>query len=257
MLSQPTEYDWEKRLSTYGFEVFRGVYAADEMKSVAADLVASLHRAASDEQSAVPIRARDGVIYAARNLLDVFPFARTIWDRTRLREALIGLLGEKCGLVRGLYFDKPPEQSWSLPWHQDKTIAVSDNRLPTTYFRNPTRKEGVSHVEAPTDLLQQMLTLRIHLDDVTNANGPLMVLPGSHKQWSAADMATAKAGEATAVLAAAGDVLLMRPLLAHCSGKSHADCQLHRRIVHLEFAAHRELPDGFSWHRFFAVGGSA
>ena len=77
--------------------------------------------------------------------------------------ALAEVLGEECGLVRGLYFDKPPDQSWSLPWHRDQTIAVADNRLPTTYFRNPTKKEGVLHVEAPRELLQQMLTLRIHL----------------------------------------------------------------------------------------------
>ena len=47
-----------------------------------------------------------------------------------------------------------------------------------------------------------------------------------------------------------GDVLLMRPLLAHNSGRSHPETTRHRRILHLEFAGLAELPDGFAWHTF-------
>jgi hypothetical protein len=45
-------------------------------------------------------------------------------------------------------------------------------------------------------------------------------------------------------------VLLIRPLVAHCSGKSHPDTRRHRRILHLEFAASPHLPDGYAWHDF-------
>jgi hypothetical protein len=47
-------------------------------------------------------------------------------------------------------------------------------------------------------------------------------------------------------------VLLMRPLLAHCSGKSHPETTRHRRILHFEFAADPHLPDGYIWHNFIA-----
>ena len=80
-----------------------------------------------------------------------------------------------------LYFDKPPGESWALPWHKDLAIAVRDNRLPSDHFARPTTKYGVPHVEAPAWLLERMLTARLHLDEVTDENGPLRVLPGSHR----------------------------------------------------------------------------
>ena len=91
------------------------------------------------------------------------------------------VLGPEFGLVRGLYFDKPPDATWSLPWHQDKTIAVKFNDKPSQRFRRPTKKAGVPHVEAPDDVLREMLTLRIHFDNVDAQNGALQVLPGSHR----------------------------------------------------------------------------
>jgi hypothetical protein len=55
------------------------------------------------------------------------------------------------------------------------------------------------------------------------------------------------------ILVSAGDVLLMRPLLAHSSGNSHEGTQRHRRIVHLEFASAAPLPDEYEWHDFHPV----
>ena len=101
------------------------------------------------------------------------------------------------------------------------------------------------HVEAPLEVLKQMLTLRIHLDDVTPDNGPVRVLAGSHL----ASAPPAGDREVT-ILAKGGDVLAMRPLLYHCSSSASADSHLHRRIIHLEFAGCRELPDGFGWRHF-------
>ena len=52
------------------------------------------------------------------------------------------------------------------------------------------------------------------------------------------------------ILVERGDVLAMRPLLAHSSPNSHVESRRHRRILHLEFAGWATLPDGFAWHRF-------
>jgi hypothetical protein len=52
------------------------------------------------------------------------------------------------------------------------------------------------------------------------------------------------------ILVERGDVLLIRPLVGHCSSRSHPNTARHRRILHLEFAADRELPDGYAWHDF-------
>ena len=167
-------------------------------------------------------------------------------------ETLAAILGPQFGLVRGLFFDKPPDRNWALPWHRDLTIAVRDNRLPSRLFGKPTVKAGVPHVEASRELLDQMLTMRIHLDDVTEQNGPLQVIPGSQRGENGLPLREREA-VGRSILANRGDVLLMRPRLLHRSNHSHPDSRRHRRILHLEFAAEVELPDGFAWHTFVGV----
>ena len=92
-----------------------------------------------------------------------------------------------------------------------------------------------------------MVAVRIHLDDVSPRNGPLKVIPRSHHTGK-----VLKLGETPpkSIFANQGDVLLIRPLVAHCSDRSHPDTRDHRRILHLEFAASAELPDGYRWHDF-------
>ena len=103
------------------------------------------------------------------------------------------------------------------------------------------------HVEGSEDVLGAMLTARIHLDEVTDENGPLKVVPGSHLTGKVMSLADAPI---RTLYAEAGDVLLMRPLVAHCSNRSRPETRRHRRILHLEFAASAELPDGYAWHDF-------
>jgi ectoine hydroxylase-related dioxygenase (phytanoyl-CoA dioxygenase family) len=134
-----------------------------------------------------------------------------------------------------------------LAWHKDLTVAVRDHALPSEQFRKPTLKAGVPHVEARCALLRQMLTLRIHLDDVTDENGPLRIVPGSHRSGK---QAVALPADPAVLHARAGDVLAMRPLVSHSSGASTPGTQRHRRVLHLEFAGCEELPDGFCWHDF-------
>lgn len=238
-----------------GFVVIPGIYSFEECRAIAQELTAALEARRDDSGT---LQRASGVIYGARNLLEAFPPARDLWRRRPLVDLLIAALGPRFGLVRGLFFDKPPESTWSLPWHQDRTIAVTDNTIASPRFKSPTRKAGVPHIEAPDEVLEQMLTLRIHLDAATDENGPLVVLPESHRGAGVppADVESdaRQGGRLPRVIhAAAGDVLAMRPLLYHCSGSSLPDTARHRRIVHLEFAAAPELPDGFCWHQFSSV----
>jgi Phytanoyl-CoA dioxygenase (PhyH) len=193
------------------------------------------------------IRSPGGSVYAARNILQLWPQVADVWRQPPLPELLTRILGPSFGLVRVLYFDKPPEQTWALPWHKDLTIAVKNKRLPGTHFSHPTIKAGVPHVEASREVLENMLTVRIHLDDVTPENGPLKVIPGSHRTGKLMELGEVMPQE---ILARAGDVLLIRPLVAHCSNRSQPETTRHRRILHLEFAASPDLPDGYEWHDF-------
>lgn len=223
-----------------GCALTRNVFTTEECAEIIAKIEAGL---SACEDQAAALRRRSGSLYGARNVLQLIPSTREVWRRTPLIELLREVLGADVRLVRGLYFDKPPTATWSLPWHQDLTIAVRDNSLPSSVFTRPTRKAGVPHVEAPREVLGQMLTLRIHLDAAVPENGPLQVLPGSHHA-TAADFGQFAP---RTILSDAGAVFAMRPLLAHCSGISQPGTTLHRRVLHLEFTGLHCLPDGYEW----------
>jgi hypothetical protein len=228
-------------LETNGFALLNGVFSDTQVQ----ELLAELRRVLSAQSEGV--LGRDGVAYAARNLLELWPAVADVCRLHPLPSLLQQILGPEFGLVRALFFDKPPGSSWALPWHKDLAIAVKDNSQFGPGFSHPTTKAGVPHLEAPVQLLEQMLTARIHLDTVTPANGPLRVIPGSHrsgKQMSLGDVSP------RAILANAGDVLLMRPLLAHASNHASADTTQHRRILHLEVAGCRVPGDNTEWHDY-------
>jgi hypothetical protein len=226
-----------------GFTLIRGAFTPADCDRLLAEWAAAC--ATGDDGL---MRSATGAVYGARNLLDRWPGVLDVVRQRVLAETLRTVLGPDFGLVRVLYFDKPPGESWALPWHKDLAIAVRDNRPPSAHFRRPTRKYGVPHVEAPDWLLEQMLTARLHLDGVADENGPLKVLPGSHRGGKAG---TGDDTE-TKILCERGDVLLMRPLLSHCSGHSRAGTARHRRILHFELSPIPELPDGYEWHTFVA-----
>lgn len=225
-----------ERLASDGFVVIPAVFSAGQIDTIRAALADAFEKDANGST----MRSSDGSVYGARNLMQLWPGVTDAWRQPPLPALLHEALGSRFGLVRVLYFDKPPEQSWALPWHKDFAIAVKNNRLTSAHFARPTTKIGVPHVEAPTWLLEQMLTLRLHLDDMTDENGPLKVLPGSHRGDESQPPVTIFGGR--------GDVLAMRPLLSHCSNRSKDGTTLHRRILHFEFSGVAELPDGYEWH---------
>jgi ectoine hydroxylase-related dioxygenase (phytanoyl-CoA dioxygenase family) len=235
---------WLDTLERDGYTVLSNVFSNEAVTNIVRSLEDIFGERIGEEAS---IRGDEGVIYAARNILTLWPEAADVWRVAVLMDSLTAVLGPSFGLVRILFFDKPPGQTWALPWHKDLTIAVRDNQLLSREFTKPTRKAGVPHVEAPQFVLESMLTVRIHLDEATMENGPLKVVPGSHRTGKTL---TLDLTPPVCVLAKRGDVLLMRPLLAHCSGKSHLGTERHRRVLHLEFAASLELPDGYAWYEF-------
>jgi hypothetical protein len=90
------------------------------------------------------------------------------------------IMGRECFPVRAVLFGKSAGQNWSLGWHQDRTIAVRQ-RVETRGFGPWSIKRGMIHVEPPFELLERMLTVRVHVDPVTATNAPLMIAPGSDK----------------------------------------------------------------------------
>jgi ectoine hydroxylase-related dioxygenase (phytanoyl-CoA dioxygenase family) len=76
----------------------------------------------------------------------------------------------------------------------------------------------------------------------------LQVIPGSHRygRLDADRIAALKTATPEVLCApAAGDALLMRPLLLHASSKSMSGRR--RRILHIEYCSD-SLPAGMAWH---------
>ncbi len=149
--------------------------------------------------------------------------------------------------VRAIYFDKSSDTNWLVPWHQDLTLALrASAEVPG--FGPWSTKDGIPHVQPPVELLQQMLTVRLHLDAADESNGALRVLPGSHRlgRLSFERIQELRSQQSDFFCAvSAGDALLMRPLLLHASSRSTST--QHRRVLHIEYAAFT-LPEELNWH---------
>jgi len=149
--------------------------------------------------------------------------------------------------VRSILFDKTPRENWPVAWHQDQSIAVCERRERAGYEAWSV-KEGVPHVRPPRELLESMVTVRIHLDETGVENGALRVVSGSHLGGflspCAIRSAVEKRGEELCT-GAPGDILLMRPLLLHASRRSLRPGR--RRVIHVEFARREALDEKLTW----------
>jgi Phytanoyl-CoA dioxygenase (PhyH) len=181
------------------------------------------------------VRRRRGGTYAARNLLWDRPEAKTVLTEAGLdRIAAEALIGAAFPISVTL-LDKNPAANWHVPGHQDVIMPVSaESQEPG--FTGWSRKVGIVYVEPPVEVLSELVALRVHLDDCPKTNGALAVVPGSHARGRLRD------AEIAAVVddryepceAAAGDVLLMRPLLVHRSAP--ATIPSRRRVLHIVYA---------------------
>ena len=152
-------------------------------------------------------------------------------DQSTMREIAMQFLGPQARPVRAVLFDKTSDNNWPLGWHQDRTICV--NQIADVAGFGPyTRKSGLLHVQPPASILEQMLTLRVHLDHCGVENAPLKVALESHKLGLVRvdDIANSVARSAQLnCLAEPGDIWAYRTLILHASDTA---CQpSHRRVL--------------------------
>lgn len=213
--------------STVGAQVFRGV-AKSWLPALEDALADFPHDEAGARLHGVdalsPLFATDGCIGAV---------AATV-------------LGASAKPVRAILFNKTAEANWGLGWHQDRTICVTERRE-VQGFGPWTIKRGMNHVAPPYDLLSKMVTLRVHLDDVSETNAPLLIAPGSHRLGRVAVDEMSKAVERCGIrtcLAKAGDVWLYATPILHASDASTSPKS--RRVLQVDYAGF-DLPGGLEW----------
>ncbi len=228
---------YERAFARDGYFVQEGVMRDAEIEE--------LSTAVAQIPNGEEVRRRGG-IYGVRNLLEICPAVQELARRAEIRQFVTPVLGDGAFAVRAIYFDKVAGSNWSLFWHQDNVISVAA-RVDVAGYTGWSNKAGVWQVQPPAEVLAQMVAVRIHLDDCGADNGPLRVLPGSHRFGWLDDQVDVwkKRVPEVVCLVNRGGVVTMCPLLLHASAKSAAVG--HRRVIHIEYAAGR-LPDGLEWN---------
>jgi ectoine hydroxylase-related dioxygenase (phytanoyl-CoA dioxygenase family) len=218
----------QERISSDGFAVIPCVFAEREILELLAIL----------ERSGLP-RSRAGMRHAMRNL-NVAAHARD----SRLVTMVQGVLGSDAIPYRATLFDKSPTSNWLVVWHQDTALPLRE-RLEIPGWGPWSVKDGVNYAHAPASALEQVLALRLHLDDSVAENGPLRVLPGTHTRGVLSDdVIHTLSTQITALdcLVPRGGILAMRPFVVHASSKSHSHTP--RRVLHIEYAASPSVAEG-------------
>jgi ectoine hydroxylase-related dioxygenase (phytanoyl-CoA dioxygenase family) len=215
-------------LEQQGFEILPDCLSAADINALIAALDgASIHR------------SRAGM----RNVLQLEAVLSLALDPLLLKFAT-SALGEQALPFRATLFDKSPDSNWLVVWHQDTALPLRERRDATGWGPFSV-KEGVICAHAPAAALEQVLAIRIHLDNSTTENGPLRVLPGTHKSGVLSDDAihdlSLKVHEVVCEVPSGG-ILLMKPLLVHASSKVLQSKR--RRVLHLEYCSRSTFDGG-------------
>jgi hypothetical protein len=179
----------------------------------------------------------------ARNLMSD-PAISSLACDSRLLRLATDVLGARAVPFRAILFDKSTSSNWHVSWHQDRALPIR-NRVESSEWGPWSKKAGVLYALAPAWALRRVVALRVHIDASTNDNGPLRVIPGSHKLGvlSASEvLSVVNSSQSTACMVDVGGVVAMRPLLLHSSQKAFD--KRPRRVVHIEYATSLDVAPG-------------
>lgn len=219
-----------------GFAIVNNIYNNDEIEN----LLSKITGANTDKETF----RKSSDLFAIRQFLKEVPGAVDTIFNENLRSVLKVLLGDKYFIIKSIYFDKPKHSNWYVSYHQDLTISV-DKRIELNDFDKWTTKHNQFAVQPPLNILENIVTVRIHLDETNENNGALKVIPRSHLKGICRPEAIDRTIEAEASCSVSkGGIMLMKPLLLHSSGRTTNSEQ--RRVIHIELA-NLELPPELNW----------
>lgn len=219
-----------------GFTVINNVFSEEEIKKIG-EIIQNI------DTSKETFRKSDD-LFAIRQFLKEIPQARQLVFNENIKNIITEIFGEKYFVVKSIYFDKPEKSNWYVAYHQDLTISV-DKKTDLQGFGPWTTKQNQFAVQPPIDILENIFTIRIHLDDTDEYNGALKVIPTSHAKgiyrpetidWSVETETICKVHK--------GGIMLMKPLLLHGSNRTTNGKK--RRVIHIEFSD-RQLPEELKW----------
>jgi hypothetical protein len=189
----------------------------------------------------------DGDMRLSRSVLERDWCAHLVHE-LRSSERLAAFLPSNYAAVQCSLFAKSSDWNWLVALHQDLSVPVAA-RCDGDDLAGWSVKDGIHYVQPPVALLEQLVAVRVHLDDCAENDGPLNVVPGSHRYGRLPPEEVLRlrdAGGLRSCVARCGDVVLLRPLLLHASSKATGESR--RRVLHFLFGP-ADLPGELHWHR--------
>ena len=227
-------------LETNGYSVVADLYSENEIHQISECLEKT------EQNGRSFLKTKD--LFAIRQLLKNVPKLNPLLFKDKIKELLSSLFQSNHFLTKAIYFDKPSDSNWFVAYHQDLSISV-DQKVNLTNYSNWTSKKGQYGVQPPIEILEDTITVRIHLDDTDKNNGALKVIPKSHlngvvrvdsKSWEIEKEHFCEVKK--------GGVMLMKPLTLHASNRTTNGEK--RRVIHLEFNKH-QLNEPLKWLEYF------
>lgn len=228
-------------LQKRGFTTINSVYSQEEINSIIKFI--------DDQDTNSPIFRKSENLFAIRQFIKELPQIKSLIFNERL-ESIINTIEENAFIVKSIYFDKPEKSNWFVAYHQDLTISV-DKKESIEGFGPWTSKHNQFAVQPPLEILENIFTIRIHLDNTDESNGALKVIDGSHLKSvyrpEKIDWINEKENFCNVE---AGGIMLMKPLLLHSS--SRTSNQKRRRVIHIEFS-NKTLPSQLKWSEYAQI----
>jgi ectoine hydroxylase-related dioxygenase (phytanoyl-CoA dioxygenase family) len=223
-------------LEKNGYSLLTDLYSDSEVSEII-DVLES-----SEKEGNSFLKTKD--LFAIRQLINAVPELKERLFNQKLTELLSALFESNCILTKAIYFDKPSESNWFVGYHQDLSISI-DKKTELDGYRNWTFKKGQFGVQPPVKILEDTVTIRIHLDRTNKDNGALKIIPKSHLNGIQRIEKTDLKNESEIICEVEkGGVMLMKPLTFHASNRTTNEKQ--RRVIHLEFCNH-ELTEPLNW----------
>lgn len=224
------------QIKNEGYTIIPDIYTDDEINSII-QIIDSV-----DSDSSTFRKSSD--LFAIRQFLKEVPEAKVIIFNEKLKDIIQNLFGGNYFAVKSIYFDKPETSNWFVAYHQDLTISV-DQKMELEGFGPWTIKQNQYAVQPPLEILENIFTIRIHLDDTNENNGALKVISASHKKGIYRPETIDWKIEKEAICCVpSGGIMIMKPLLLHSSSRTIDSRR--RRVIHIEFS-NIEFENGLIW----------
>jgi ectoine hydroxylase-related dioxygenase (phytanoyl-CoA dioxygenase family) len=227
---------YKQELLDNGFTTMDDIYSTEEIEKILSTI--------NEVDSTKDTFRKSTDLFAIRQFLKEVPRTNDLIFNKKLKSLIRQLGGQDYFIVKSIYFDKPETSNWYVSYHQDLTISV-DKKLHLADYGPWTIKQNQFAVQPPIDILENIITIRVHLDDADEKNGALRVIPKSHLKkiyrpgtidWATETESICKVN--------AGGLMIMKPLILHSSGRTINLKK--RRVIHIELS-NKELPTGLLW----------